>query len=200
MYSYGLDFHRHRLLAALLCLALCAPLALAGQQAEHIAFALDLEEGDHSVRLDRLDFDPFSLQEGESRSALDQDGQSLLFTRREGKLILITASGKEITLPEIGLRGQHIMWDSADGVPGNVDIELRHAAPPEGLLIISSQPLDEAAQDKIRGALASAGIAQPVRFAPHGRRKVTVIERSGGGVTIEKKITHQHEITGGSGK
>lgn len=200
MYSYGLDFHRNRLLAALLCLALCAPLALAGQQAEHVAFALELEDGDHSVRLDRLDFDPFSLQEGESRSAVDQDGQSLLFTRREGKLILTIASGKEITLPEIGLHGQHIIWDSADAVPGNVDIELRRADPPEGLLIISSQPLDQAAQDRIRGALASAGIEQPVRFAPHLRRQVRVIERSGDGIAIEKKITREHEITDGSGK
>lgn len=200
MYVYGMHFHRHRLLAALWALVLCAPLALAEMQAEHFAIAIELEDGGHSLRLDQLDFDPFSLREGESRSAVDTDGQSLLFTRREGKLVVTTAGGKEITLPLVEQHGRHVTWASAGEAPGNFDIELRHAALPEGLLIISGQSLDEATREKVRGALVSAGIEQPVSFAGHGAGQVMMIERCGDAVVIEKRVTQEREITAGSGQ
>lgn len=162
---------------ALFALLACASLSAEELVERTIAIVLDL--GDETGVLD-LDFLPFAMTEGETRTVTSRDGATVLLSMRNGETVLTTADGKEIVLPapppDSGSPSGHAMTWVEDG-SSNVDVEVMIDHPAEGLMISSAQTLDEATRERIRMALKSAGIEAPVNFMEPGTHTV-FIEKS----------------------
>jgi hypothetical protein len=122
-------------------------------------------------------FEPSDLAVGESRTIPNDSGRTITMTRTETGL-QIDVDGKTIELPDVGAHGEHMMFvDAAD-----VDVEILHDADmttpvdiavgthairahgPEGVTIISKEPLDDSVRESIRSVLISAGVDEEVTF------------------------------------
>jgi hypothetical protein len=138
----------------------------------------DSSNGTHFIiDSDDLGIDLHEMQEGESRSIVDESGQSILITRQaEGYSLNI--DGKTIELPEFsgeGVDGMHWMADADDT---EVEFHVLHggdmtmATEISGTMIFSPKPIDETTQQAIKSLLLSAGYDSEVNFvdrkdAPH---------------------------------
>lgn len=139
---------------------------------------------------DELGFNLQDMQEGENRSVVDRNGQTVLITR-EADGFRFDVNGKTIRIPGFdgGAHGKHHEVIEIDGTDGD-DIDVRvmknkHVAMmhgPEHVMIMSGKPIDDATQQAIRSLLESAGHTSDVRFIDHeshkgGPHKIKIVEK-----------------------
>lgn len=136
---------------------------------------------------DELGFNLHDMQEGENRSIVDKNGQTILVTR-EADGFRFDVNGKTIRVPEFHGSGhgkQHEMIE-IDGAGINVHVlqdgrvESMHGS--GGIMILSGKPIDDATQQAIKSLLESAGHTSDVRFIDHaapdgGPHRIKVIEK-----------------------
>lgn len=152
------------------------------------------DSGDGEVRIeldsDDLGFDLHEMQEGESRSIVDNQGRTILVSRNaEG--FTFDVEGKTFTLPAFdgAHHGAHhgAAW-VGDEHGEDVDVHVMHdrkfvtAEGMDGIMIMSGKPIDEATQQAIRALLESAGHGSEVHFIDHkgphgGPHHVRVIKK-----------------------
>lgn len=134
------------------------------------------------------DFDIQDMQVGESRSIIDDSGQSVLITR-ETDGYKIDVDGKTIMMPEMpgmGPHGAHMAF--VDGGETDIDVQVighegfMTSGGPEGVTIISAEALDDSTKASIEAVLQSAG----------RNDKVIFIDSSGGSDGEHVKIIHKH--------
>ncbi len=125
------------------------------------------------------DFDIQDMQVGESRSIIDDSGQSVLITR-ETDGYKIDIDGKTIMMPEMpemGAHGAHMAF--VDGGVMDIDVQVisdghfLSSGGPAGVTIITDEALDESTRASIEAVLQSAGRDDKVIFidgsgGPHG--------------------------------
>jgi hypothetical protein len=147
--------------------------AIAGDEiSTRVTIAMVDDESAEELRLeldsDQLGFDLHDMQEGESRSIVDQSGRNILVTRKaEG--FTFDVDGKIIEMPL--LEGGHhgAIW-MGDGEPGDIDVHVLHNArtatdfSQDGVMIVSGRPIDTATRQAIQSLLESAGYDSDVRF------------------------------------
>ena len=134
------------------------------------------------------DFDMQDMQVGESRSIIDDSGQSILITR-ETDGFKIDIDGKTIMMPEMpgmGAHGTHMAF--VDGGDMDIDVQvisdghfMSNGGPP-GVTIITDEALDESTKASIEAVLQSAGRDDKIIF----------IDSSGGSDGEHVKIIRKH--------
>ena len=137
-------------------------------------------------------FEPSDLAVGETRTIPNDSGRAITMTRTESGL-QIDVDGKTIELPDVGAHGEHMMMvDAIDvevdvthtgtmALPVDVEVLGSHAIRahgPEGVTIISEEPLDASVRESIRSVLISAGIDKEVSFidGSEQRRHIKIIK------------------------
>jgi hypothetical protein len=156
-------------------------------QEQKIAIVLDL--GDEAGVL-AMDFSPFDLAEGETRSVTSEDGRTHMLVKRDGDVILTTDQGKEILLPAPSAEGMTRVDDGAN----TVNVEVFMDQPIDGLMISSAAPLDEATRERIRQALKSAGIDQSVRFTEQGKHNIFIQKNGADDEAGEIRIIREKRV------
>jgi len=163
--------------------------ALAGEDTKmKMKIAVVDGEGDDGVHFtidsNDLDFDLADMQEGESRSIIDEAGRSILITR-QGDGYTFNIDGETIELP--GLMGdQHhgMVW-VGEGDDSDVDVHVLRDSnftmmhEENETMILSPKPIDEATQQAIRSLLESGGYGGDVNFVDRS-------DAHGGNVMIKK--------------
>ncbi|MEM7433395.1 MAG: hypothetical protein AAF351_15840 [Pseudomonadota bacterium] len=131
-----------------------------------IAVVDDNSNGGEPTRIeinsDDLDFDIFEMQEGETKSIVDENGRSILITRAADGLNL-NIDGKDIEVPLFGEAGEY----EHDVVKHKIVKHEMHGGP-DSTMIISAKPIDEVTQQAIQQLLESAGYDSGVEFIDHG--------------------------------
>jgi hypothetical protein len=137
---------------------------------------------------DDLGFNLEDMQEGETRSIIDEDGRSILITR-EAKGFKIDIDGKTIEMPLFD-GGHEVMWlGDGDGV--DVDVQIIGSMADanfystdvfDGVTILSSKPIDDVTREGIKSILTSSGHSGDVNFidkesGPHGAHEVRIIKK-----------------------
>lgn len=180
-------------------MALFPILAFASVSAEEVVertIAIVLDLGDDAGVLD-LDFSPFDMAEGETRELTSRNGARVLLSKRNGETVLTTGDGREIVLPappsHPGSSSDHAMTWVEEG-SGNHDVEVMINLPTEGLLISSAKELDEATRERIREALKSAGIEEPVNFMGPGTHNVIIHKSDAEGPDGELHIMREEKV------
>ena len=137
-------------------------------------------------------FEPSDLAVGETRTIPNDSGRAITMTRTESGL-QIDVDGKNIELTDVGAHGEHMMMvDAMDvdvdvthtgtmALPVDVEVLGSHAIRahgPEGVTIISEEPLDASVRESIRSVLISAGIDKEVSFidGSEQRRHIKIIK------------------------
>lgn len=152
-----------------------------------IAIAEDDGNGEVMLDLDSddLGFDLQDMQEGETRSIIDESGRSILITRG-AKGYKFDVDGKTIEMPLFA--SEHgSMWVD-DGYNEDVEIHMMgegdfvSTGDFSGVSIISSEPIDDVTQEGIKALLASSGHSGDVKFidtsdGPHGMHEVRIITK-----------------------
>ena len=147
-------------------------------QEEHTSIAISSSPAHAMIHLDSstMDFDPHELQEGESRSIVDDSGRAILITKHADGLEF-QVDGKTIKMPllegaGIGYATDYQAMGVAAAQPVDVRVvsdqtaEVSHGM--DGITILSGKPLDQATQESIRSVLLSAGHSGEVRFVDRG--------------------------------
>jgi len=167
--------------------------AAAGDQTEMVvAIATDDNSEETRIELnsDELGFNMQDMQEGENRSVVDKNGQTVLITR-EADGFRFDVNGKTIRMPAFdgGAHGKHHEFIEIDGTDGDViDVRVmknKHVAMmqgPEHVMIMSGKPIDDTTQQAIKTLLESAGHTSDVRFIDHethkgGPHKIRIVEK-----------------------
>jgi hypothetical protein len=118
------------------------------------------EETHFRINSDDLGFDLQEMQQGESRSIVDESGRPILITRTADGFTF-NVDGKTIELPNSS--DVHAMHGT--------DIKMMHDM--DDTMIISPKPIDAATQQAIRSLLESGGYDSDVNFidrdSAHGR-------------------------------
>lgn len=116
------------------------------------------------------DFDMQDMQVGESRSLIDDSGQSVLITR-ETDGFKVDVDGKTIMMPEMpGLGAHGATMAFVDGGDMDIDVQVighegnMTSSGPEGVTIISNEALDDSTKASIEAVLQSAGRDDKVTF------------------------------------
>lgn len=144
------------------------------------------------------DADLDDLEVGETRTLTGESGQEVTVTRTEDGMQFKVA-GETIVVPDVGAHGTHMAFIGADGEHEEVDVEvigmdgeevdvrvigggahMMRAHHPDGVTIISAEPLDESVKESIRSVLISAGHEDEVVFidgSEGGGRHVKVIKK-----------------------
>ena len=164
--------------------------AFAGEE-HQMKFKVELAEDDGhgevmiNLDSDELGFNLHDLQEGETRSIVDESGRSILITR-EAEGFKFNVDGKTIEMPLFG--SEHgAMW-VGDGEGADVEMhvmggsQFASAVDFDGVHILSSQPIDDVTQEGIKALLTSAGHDGDVKFidtsdGPHGIHEVRIIKK-----------------------
>ena len=166
--------------------ALAAVMASAGahsqEQEETIALKVIVSaDGDEpkSVHWVSDDVDLDDLAVGESRTITGEDGKDVVVTRMDDGM-QFDINGETVVVP--GMHGDHLAFVGANvdqdidvkvmgGHGEDVDVTITGAGAhataahrPEGVTIISSEPLDDSVRESIRSVLISAGLDEEVRF------------------------------------
>jgi hypothetical protein len=151
--------------------------ALAGDEAKtKVAVEILGDGGTHArhfmINSEDLGFKLDEMQVGESRSIVDESGQTILVTRSEEGFSL-DVDGETIELPNFQ-GGEHagMQWimdgdDSDIDVHVMSDIDVIGANEISGTMIVSPKPIDSATQQAIRSLLQSAGYGDEVEFINH---------------------------------
>ena len=156
---------------------LAASLMLAGMASageEHkmkIQVVVDDEDGGDAVHMsldsDDLGFDLHDMQEGETRSVVDESGRSILVTR-EAKGFKFDINGKTIEMPMM-VEEDGAMWmgdEDGENVKFHVLRDAAFISEDElnGVTILSSQPIDDVTREGIKSLLTSSGHSGDVNF------------------------------------
>jgi len=165
--------------------------AVAGEEMQtKIAIAVIDGESDGEIRIeldsDDLGFNLHDLQEGENRSIVDATGRSILITR-EADGFRFDVDGRTVKMPAFDGKQHGFAW-IGDGSAENVEVHVMHGEGKtamhamDGVMIVSSKPIDDGAQEAIRTLLESAGHGSEVSFIDrelhHGdAHKIRVIEK-----------------------
>jgi hypothetical protein len=160
-------------------LAAAALAAMLAQMSSTSAWAGEVRERQTAIVLDlgddagvlHMDFSPFDLADGETRTVTSDDGRSHLLAKRDGQVVLTTDQGKEIALPAPPVVAEDGMRWVDDG-SNTYNIEVTMDKSIGGLMISSAEPLDEATRQRIRDALKSAGVDQSVTFSEQGEHNI----------------------------
>ena len=117
-----------------------------------------------------------NMQIGESQAIVDDSGRSILVTK-EAEGLRFDIDGESIVIPDFGemenVHGTTMAFASTDGmqtIDHDIDVQIigaGHAmASPvtDGVMIITSEPLDASTQETIRSVLLSAGNDDDVTF------------------------------------
>lgn len=141
-----------------------------------------------------MDFELDDLAVGETRTMTGDDGQTVTVTRTDTGMEFVV-DGETVVVPNIGESGQFMTMIDGDvdvevhalhGDAENVDVEVvgvgthaTRAFSPEGVTIISGEPLDASVRESIRSVLISAGHDDEVTFIDGSgeKRQVKVIKR-----------------------
>jgi hypothetical protein len=151
----------------------------------------DNDGGDEvHLNLDSADlgFNLHDMQEGETRSIVDESGRPILITRG-AKGFKFDVDGKTIEMPLFDSE-EGDLWVSDGGVE-NVEVHVLRDAEFvsgddfDGVTILSSQPIDEVTRDGIKSLLSSSGHSGEVNFidtsdgphGPHGMHGIRVIKK-----------------------
>lgn len=158
-----------------------------------IAIAHNEGDGEMMVSLDSSDmgFNMHDMQEGETRSIVDESGRNILITRTADGFDL-NVDGKTVELPDIS-GGEHgMVWVDGEHHE-SVDVQVLHEGSmmtsatadfiggPGGITILSGGAIDNATQEGIRSLLMSAGHSSEVVFidresahsGAHGMKVIT---------------------------
>jgi len=176
-------------IAFMIAALVLASAALAGEHHQtQIRVAIAEGGSGDEIRLnlnsDQMGFDLQEMQEGETRSIVDESGQTILVTREAGGF-KFDVDGKTIELPLFG--DEHgAMWindDSGKNVEVHVmrDAKFVSGDSFDGVTILSGQPIDDATRESIKSLLISSGHSGDVEFvdpsgSPHGLHEVRVIK------------------------
>ena len=161
-------------LTILITSVLLAAVALAGEEHE-MKIEIAVDDGASAPTVIRLDSDAMGfklheLQEGESRSVVDDTGQSVLVTRMADGFVF-DVDGKKIKVP--GMHDDHMAYVSVDADrDSDMDIDVRVMkrievkgdANSDDVTIISGKTLDDSTKEAIRSVLISAGHAGKTLF------------------------------------
>ena len=161
-------------LTILITSVLLAAVALAGEEHE-MKIEIAVADGQSAPTVIRLDSDAMGfklheLQEGESRSVVDDTGQSVLVTRMADGFVF-DVDGKKIKVP--GMHDDHMAYVSVDADrDSDMDIDVRVMkrievkgdANSDDVTIISGKTLDDSTKEAIRSVLISAGHAGKTLF------------------------------------
>jgi len=137
------------------------------------------------------------LAVGESRTLTGESGREITVTRT-GEGMQFQVDGETVVLPDLGMAGHHMAFVDTSGgqfdveVLGddseNVDVKVisggahvMQAHHPDGVTIISDEPLDESVRESIRSVLISAGKDGDVTFIDGN-------EHAGGVKVIKKRV------------
>lgn len=160
------------LLSLLSVMAIAADAGIEKQQIKVIVTA-DAETAPVNVTLDsdELGFSLTDLADGETRSVVDSNGQTVLVTR-DGDNFRIDIDGQKIDLPgltNIQENGtEHIVINADTDSDVNVRvIKVGKSADipnPDDIIIFSGKPLDQSVIDGINSVLTSAGNTGQVTF------------------------------------
>ena len=130
------------------------------------------------------EFDDLAV--GETRTITTDSGKDITITKTDAGMEF-NVNGETVMVPDVGEHGMHMAFVGADGIhaiDGDIDVEVMaldghetvdvkvigagthavRAHPPEGVTIISDQPLDDSVRESIRSVLISAGNDSEVRF------------------------------------
>jgi len=156
---------------------LAASLMLAGMASageEHkmkIQVVVDDADGGEAVHMsldsDDLGFDLHDMQEGETRSVVDESGRSILVTR-EAKGFKFDIDGKTIEMPMM-VEEHGAMWVGEEAGE-DVQIHMMRDATfiseddLNGVTILSGQPIDDITREGIKSLLTSSGHSGDVKF------------------------------------
>lgn len=147
-----------------------------GHGSEGVNFKIDSDD---------LGFNLEDMQEGETRSIVDEDGRSILITRTsEG--FKFDIDGKTIEMPMLA-GGHDAVWIS-DGGDMDVDITMMGGAgfisaeEFDGVTVLSSKPIDDVTREGIKSLLGSSGHSGEVNFIDtdgglHGEHEVRIIRK-----------------------
>ena len=126
-------------------------------------------EKNFTIDSDNLGFDLHDMQEGESRSIVDEAGQAILITRTSDGFSL-NIDGETIDLPSFdGESHGGMMW-SGEGGGSDVDVHVIHdtnvatMVEMDGTMIISAKPIDATTQQAIKDLLGTSGYSSDVNF------------------------------------
>ena len=144
------------------------------------------ETSDVSWSSDHLDFDMQDLAVGESRTIENEDGQTVIITRAEAGFD-VDVDGNTVRMPDIGAHEMHMASVGDRVIHEEIDVDssmhVMKSHHPQGVTIVSEQPLDQSVQDSIRSVLISAGNNEDVTFIDGSQagkrvmvRKIEVIE------------------------
>ena len=168
-----------------------ATAALAGEEMQtKIEIAVIAGENDEEIRIeldsDDLGFNLHDMQEGESRSIVDESGRSILIAR-EADGFRFDVDGKTIRMPAFAGK-QHGAAGMGDSSSENTDVHFMHGAGKAAkhamdcVMIASGKPVDDVTQKAIRTLLESAGHGNEVCFIDReehhrGGHMIKVIEK-----------------------
>jgi hypothetical protein len=109
------------------------------------------------------------LAVGGSRTLTGEAGEEITVTRTEEGM-QFDVEGETVVVPSMGNHGEHMVFVSKGG-DHDLDIEMlggdhtmMRSHHPEGVTIISAEPLDDSVRESIRSVLISAGNDDEVTF------------------------------------
>ena len=147
--------------------------------------------------------DMHEMQEGETRSFVDDAGRSVLITR-EADGMKLEVDGKTMHLPLFYGEFEHVAMASPTSAAfveaGEFDVQVMgdvsriSAHGPSGVTIITDEPLDASTRESIKAVLLSVGRDDEVRFVDKSKSVHGVVLRSGGEHEV-KIVRKQVEIT-----
>lgn len=185
---------KYRILMIASALAAVALSANAGDKHDmQISIATIDDATQEEVRVDldskTLGFDLHAMQVGENRAVVDKNGQNVLITRvADG--FTFDVDGKTIDMPlhHGGPGARHKAFAHGPGGEKEIHIMRAHGGPmppggPDGVVIMSGKPIDEATQQSIKALLESAGHDSEVHFI---ERRMS--HDDGENVVIEKRV------------
>jgi len=181
---------KHLKITFLTAALLFASVALAGEshQSKIRVVIAEGDSGDEitlNLNSDEMGFDLEEMQEGDTRSVVDESGRSILVTR-EADGFRFDVDGKTIKLPLFG--AEHgAMWIN-DDIGENVEVHVMRGEKfvsgdsLDGVTILSGQPIDNETREGIRSLLISSGHSGEVEFidpsgSPDGPHEVRIIKK-----------------------
>lgn len=170
-------------------LSLAATAFAGGGTHTTFAIAIDDDSGHGMVELnldsDQMGFNLHDMQEGESRSIVDESGRAVLITRKADGF-KVDIDGKTIDLPMIGDAHGAVFVDGDYGEDFDMHVvhgtEFVTADSSDGVTIVSGNAIDDTTRESIRSVLMSAGHSGDVEFIDAadmkgGMHKVKVIKK-----------------------
>ncbi|MBT8136295.1 MAG: hypothetical protein KJO54_04685 [Gammaproteobacteria bacterium] len=173
----------HRFFTLMATLLIVAAASAGDKRVEAYKFMFDGANGPVEVELnsDTMGFGLQELAPGDVRTTVTEDGSSITISRLDETFSLAT-DGEVFEIParhgppSAGHR-EIMMMHHGDG---KHPVLAHRRASPDGLMIVSSEPLDETTRATIRDALSAAGIVQDIDFVAPGP--------AGENVTIDEEI------------